>query len=314
MKPLSFGRALRLGASTAFGRAAPPVLLALAAGGVTACLSLLWVSGLASLFFDGAGLRPAAALVAAVVAWVLQASVLGGGVQQADAALRGQTVPPLVQALGRAAPKALGWAVLVAAAFLAWNGWQLLVGGSGALLFLRGLSHHPSGLAGAFGLALVGTLGPLGALFLQLVAEMALVRAVVRNEAPSVAGYEAARALLQRPWAPVGLWLLTEVLAAAVAGVAAAFSGLAPTAPTGHLRLVAGAAVLQAAIATLARAVAQLVRLGAFCALQLDSTGELPPAPGTPAPAPPVPRAELVLEAEPILEARAVDPTPGAGG
>ncbi len=310
MKPVSFGRALGLGTSTAFSRVAPPVLLALGAAAVTLCLSLLWLTGLASIVSARAGERLWGALVAAVVAWALQACVLGAAVQQAGAALRGRDVPPLLQAVGLAAPRALGWAALAAAALLAWNGWQVLVGASGALLFLRGLFHHPSGLAGALGLALVATVGPLGALFLQLVAEMALVRAVVRDEAASVAGWEAARALLQRPWAPVGVWLLTEVLAAAVAGTAAAFSGLASAGP---LRLAAGAAVVQVAIASLASAVAQLVRLGAFCALQLDDSGELPPAP--PAAAPPaVPRAELVLDAGPILEARAVDPSGGAGG
>lgn len=310
MRPVSFARALGLGASTAFSRAAPPVLLSVAAAAVTLCVSLLWLTGLASVVSARVGERFWGALAAAVVAWLLQASVLGGAVRQAGAGLRRRDVPPLLQALGLAAPRALGWAVLAAAALLAWNGWQVLVGASGALLFLRGLFHHPSGLAGALGLALVATVGPLGALLLQLVAEMALVRAVVRDESASVAGWEAARALVERPWAPVGLWLLTEVLAAAVGGTAAAFSGLAPAGPW---RLAAGAAVLQVAIGSLARAVAQLVRLGAFCALELDSSGELPPAPAAAAP-PAVPRAALVLDPEPILEARAVDPSPGAGG
>gem|GEM_PF-4856171 len=308
MKPLSFGRALRLGASTAFCRAAPPVLLALAAAVWTLCLGLLWVTGFASLLSAGAGERFWAALVAVVAAWVLQACVLGGAAQQAGAALRGRDVPPFLQALGLVAPRALGWAVLAAAALLAWNAWQLLVGASGALLFLRGLFHHPGGLAGALGLALVATVGPLGALFVQLVAEMALVRAVVRDESAAVAGWEAAGALLRRPWAPAGLWLLTEVLAAAVAGTAAVFSALAPPAP---LRLAAAGTFLQVAIGTLARAVAQLVRLGAFCALEIDRSGELPPAAAPPQPG--IPRAELVLDAGPILEARAVEPNAGEG-
>ncbi len=311
MTPVSFGRALRLGVSTAFDHAAPVLLVALAACAATLCSTLLWVTGLAAVVSDGARARLASVLVALAVAWVLQALVLGGAVQQAAAALRRRSPLPLLQAITVAAPRALGWAVLAAAALLAWSGWQLMVGGAGAVLFLRGLLHHPGGLAGALGLALAGTLGPLGALLLQLVAEMALVRAVVRDESPAVAGWEAVRALLERPWAPLGVWLVTEVLAAVVAGTAAAFSVTAPGTP---LRVAGIGMLLQVAIATLARAVAQLVRLGAFGALEIDRSGELPPAPAPPARPAPVPRAELVPEGEPILEARAVDAPSGSGG
>ncbi len=311
MSALGFRRALGLGASTAFSRAAPPVLLALAAAAVTLCTTLLWLTGLASLVSAEARVSLVGLLLAAVVAWVLQACVLGGAVHQAGAALRRREVPGLPEAVFLSAPRALGWAVLAAAALLGWTLWQLLLGGSASALFLRGLLHRPGGLLGALGLALVMTVGPAGGLFLQLVAEMAVVRAVLRDEPASVAGWEAGRALLQRPWAPLGLWLLTEVLAAAVAGAAAALSGMGPGAP---LRLAGLAALVQVAVATLARALAQLVRVGAFCALELDKSGELPPAPVPPAPVVPVPRAELVLESQPILEARAVGPSPEGGG
>ncbi|MGO8967982.1 MAG: hypothetical protein ACLQDQ_00215 [Myxococcaceae bacterium] len=306
MTRLGFRRALGLGATSAFSRAAPPVLLALAAAAVTLCTTLLWVTGLASFVSAGARVRFWGVVLAAVVAWMLQACVLGGAVVQAGAAARRRDVPGLPEAIVLAAPRALGWAVLAAAALLAWTGWQLLLGGSAVALFLRGLLHRPGGLAGAFGLALVMTAGPAVGLLVQLVAEMAVVRAVLRDEPASLAGWEAGRALLQRPWAPLGLWLLTEVLAAAVAGTAAALSGMSPGAP---LRLAGLAALVQVAIATLARALAQLVRLGAFCALELDRSNELPPAPSGPAP-----RAELVLETGPILEARAVGPSSEVGG
>jgi len=82
-------------------------------------------------------------------------------------------------------------------------------------------------------------------------------------------------------------------------------------APPTSLHLARGAAPLELTIASLASAVALLVRLDAFSALELDKTGELPPAVGTPAPS--VPRAELLLEAEPVLEARAVGPFPKEG-
>ena len=138
---------------------------------------------------------------------------------------------------------------------------------------------------------------------------MALVRAVVRDEPPATAGWEAARALLARPWAPLGLLLLTALLAAAVAGTRAVLSGLG--APRGLHRLLGGAALIQLAIAALASAVAQLVRLFSFVALELGRSGELQVSPPPPAP---VPRAELVLDEGVILEARVVDRPPRTGG
>jgi hypothetical protein len=311
VSPVTFRRAFGLGASTTFSRAAAPLVLGLAAAASTLCTRLLWVAGLASLLDDGARLRFGGLLLATAVAWGLQASVLGGAVQQASAALRGRSVPPLPEAIRLAAPRALGWAVLAGAALLAWKGWELLLGGSGLLLFLRGLLHGTGGLAGALGVALAVSVGPLGALFLQLVTEMALVRAVVRDEPAATAGWEAGGALLARPWAPLGLLALTALLAATVAGTAAVLAGLGPPRP---FRFTGGAASIRLAITALAFAVAQLVRLSAFAALELGRSGELPPAPAPVPPLTPVPRAELVPDAGQVLEARAVDGPPGTGG
>lgn len=308
MTPLRFGRALALGADGAFSRPGPALLLGAASASSTFCTTLLWMTGLAALLEGGARRRLLGLAVAAVVSWLLQAVILGGAVHQAGATLRGRPVLPLFSAIAAAAPRALPWAVLAGAAVLAWNGWEFLVGGSGLLLFLRGLLHGRGALLGALALALVGSLGPLCALFLQLVAEMALVRSVVRDEPPPVAGYEAARTLLSRPWAPLGLLVLTALLAAAVGGAAAVLSGMGPARP---LRLLGAAAVLQVAIASLAVAVAQLVRLSSFAALELGRTGELGPAAAPPAPPPPAPRAELVLDTGQALEARAVEPPGG---
>jgi hypothetical protein len=308
--PVTFGRALALGASTTFSRAAPVLLLGLAAASGALCSTLLWVTGLASLLDASERVRFLGLLVAALVAWMLQAAVLGGAVHQAGAALRGEPVLPLFEAIRVAAPRALLWAVLAGAALLAWNGWELLLGGSGLLLFLRGLLHGRSALSGALALALAASVGPLGALFLQLATEMALVRSVVRGEPPPVAGWEAARSLLGRPWAPLGLLVLTALLAAAVAGTTAVLAGMGPPRP---LRIAGGAALLQVAIASLASAVAQLVRLGSFAALELGRSGELP-APAAPrGPPPPVLRAELVHGEGQVFEARSVEPSSGAG-
>jgi hypothetical protein len=242
-------------------------------------------------------------LVAALLAWLLQVSLLGGAVHQMALALRGQAVPPLLEAVQAAARWALAWGVLAAAAVLAWDVWQLLLGGSSLLLFLRGLVlHSRSGVLGAAGLALAATVGPLLAVFLQLVAEMALVRCIARREPAAVAGWEAARTLLARPGAPLGLWVVTALLAAAVGGAAA---GLASMAPVHSLRLRLPFIAVQMAVATLAASIALLVRLGAFLSLELGRAGELP---GGAAPS----RAELV-QSEPILEARAVGPGPGTG-
>ena len=309
MTPLSFRRALGLGASAGFARAAAALLLGLAALATGLCGTLLWRTGLAAVVEEGRTARFLCFLGATAAAWLLEASVLGGAVRQAAMSLRGRDVPPLPEAVASAVPRALGWAVLAGAAMFAWTGWQLVVGASGFLLYLRGLLHGGGGLAGALGLSLVATLGPLGAIFLQLVVEMALVRSVVRDEPASVALWEATRALLARPWVPFGLLVLTAVLAAAVGGLAAALAGMAP--PT-SLHLGRATALLVLAIASLASAVALLVRLDAFVALEFDRTGELPP-PLVRAP-PAVPRAELVLDAEPVLEARPVEPSSGAGG
>jgi hypothetical protein len=201
--------------------------------------------------------------------------------------------------------------VLAAAALLAWQGWETLLSGSGLVLFMRGLFVGTGGLAGALALALALTLGPLGAIFLQLVVEMALVRSVVRDESPATAGWEAARALLARPWAPLGLLAVTGLVSLAVVGSAAVIAGMAPPQA---VRFKLPLIMIEGAIAALAGAVAQLVRVGAFAALEVDRTGELP-APVTPPPSPPsVMRAELVLDAGPVLEARAVDPPAGDPG
>lgn len=312
MTELPFRRALGLGASAAFSRAAPALLLGLAALASTSCVTLLWVNGLASLGDDGARRRLVGLLVAAAAAWVLEAAVLAGAVRQAANGLRGLDVPPLLDAIASSVPRALGWAALAGAALLAWTGWELLLGTSGLLLFLRGLLHGGgAGPAGALALALLATVGPLGALVVQLSVEMALVRAVVREEPPSVALWEAGRSLLGRPWAPLGLLLLTAFLAAVVTGTAAALAGMGPPV---SLRVARGAALLELCIASLASAVALLVRVDAFAALELGRTGEVPAAPVPSGPAPPVPRAELLQEQEPVLEARAVEPSPRAGG
>ena len=308
MTKVTFRRALGVGASVAFSRAEPVLLLGLAALASTLCTSLLWLNGLATLVDDGARARFLGLLVAAAAAWLLEAAILGGAVQQFARGLRGKEVPPLLLAMTSAAPRALGWAVLAGAALLTWLAWQVLVGASGFLLFLRGLFHGSGGLVGALALALVATVGPLGAFFLQLVVEMALVRSVAREEAPAVALYESARGLLARPWVPVGLLVLTALLAAALAGTAAALSGMGPST---SLRLLRGAAALQLAIASLASALALLVRLGAFVALELGRSGELPEVAVPPASL--VPRADLVGAGEGVLEARAVEPSPRGG-
>jgi hypothetical protein len=308
--PLSFRRALGLGASAGFARAAPALLLGLAALATSLCATLLWRSGVAAVAQEGQTARFVCFLGATAAAWLLEASVLGGAVRQAALSWRAKDVPPLPEAMASAVPRALGWAVLAGAAVFAWTLWQLLVGASGFLLFLRGLLHGGGGgLAGALGLSLVATLGPLGAVFLQLVVEMALVRSVVRDEPASVGLWEATWTLLARPWVPLGLLVVTAVLAAAVGGLAAALAGMGPAT---SFHLGRATAFVELAIASLASAVALLVRLDAFVALELDRTGELP-QPLAPA-APAVPRAELVLDAEPVLESRPVGPSPGAGG
>ncbi|HXX32569.1 MAG TPA: hypothetical protein VEJ89_17840 [Myxococcaceae bacterium] len=310
MIPLSFGQALARGARAGLGRPGPPLLVALAATGGALATTLLWAASLGALAGARAGAFAPGLLVCVILAWVLQSAVLGGATLQDAAELRGRPVPSLGEAMVEAARRSLPWGVLAGLTLLVWSAWQLGVGGAGALLFLRGLVARQGGLAGALGLALAGSVGPLVALFLQLVVEMALVRSLCRDESPSVAGWEAGRTLLARPGLPVGLWALTALLAAAVAGTAAALASMGPPLPSGR---ELGVAALQAAIGGLATSVALRVRLGAFAALELSRSEELVPPPMPPRP-PAVPRAELVLEPEPILEARAVGSAPETPG
>jgi len=306
---VSFGRALALGARAGTARAGPPLLVALASAAGALSAQLFWMASAAALLAGRWGALAGGLLVCVALAWMLQAATLGGAVAQEAAGLRQRPVPPLAEALVQAAPRALAWGALAALTLLSWNAWQLGVGLAGTVLFVQGLFAGPGGLAGALGVALAATVGPLLAIFLQLVVEMALVRSVCRDEPASVAGWEAARALLARPGLPVALWALTVVLAAAVSGTAAVMAGFAPPSDGGRVGIIA---LLQAAIGGLAGAVALLVRLGAFAALELDRSGELPAPPSPPRP-PAVPRAELVLDAEPILEARAVGSPPRTG-
>jgi hypothetical protein len=310
VSPPSFGRALSLGVRAGTARAGAPLLVGLAAAGGATAAQLLWVASAAALLGARPGVLAPGLLVCLVLAWMLEAAMLGGAVQQQAAALRQRAIPSLAEAVVQAAPRSLPWGALAALALLAWTSWQLGVGLSGTLLYLRGLFAGAGGLAGALALALVATLGPLGAILIELLLEMALVRSVCRDEPLAVAGSGAASALLARPGLPLGLWALTAVLAAAVSGTAAVLAGLA--APV-EGRYEIPIALVQAAIGALAGALAVLVRLGAFTALELDRSGELPAPPPPPRP-PPVPRAELIPSGEPILEARAVGPPPGTPG
>lgn len=311
MSAVGFGRALALGARAGTAQVGPPLLVALASAAGALSAQLVWAASAQALVARGWGMLAIGLVICVGLAWMLQAAMLGGAVVQEAAGLRQRPVPPLAEALVRAAPRALAWGALAALALLSWNAWQLGVGLAGTVLFVRGLFAGTGGLAGALALALAATVGPLVAIFLQLVIEMALVRSVCRDEPASLAGWEAARALLARPGLPLALWALTALLAAAVSGTAAAMTGLGPPSSGGGAGIIA---VLEAAIGGLAGAVALLVRLGAFAALELDRSGELPSPPPPPPRPPPVPRAELVLDAEPILEARAVGPPPGTRG
>jgi hypothetical protein len=197
----------------------------------------------------------------------------------------------------------LAWAIGVAVVHLALSLW-VWTGLLGAgVAYLLGEGALP--VLGAAGLAAALSVGAIAGPLLGFWLEVALARAVVRREGVAVAGAEAWRTLGERPGFVLGAWFVTALPAFGVATLVRTFLGMAPPPSWATIAAQGTGLVLLALI----DAMATVVRLDAYAALELDRAGVLPPLP---VPPPPVPRATLV-EPSTILQARLVPP-PGPGG
>jgi hypothetical protein len=240
-----------------------------------------------TLAIGGVGLLIVAALTRGVaLAWAVQA-----GAATAD----------WNAALAVTAVKGLSWAVLAAAAHLALSLWFWTGLVSALAAFFLGSPRVA--LGGAFGLSLVLAVGVVAAPLLSIWLELALARAVVSRTSVGRAGADAARTMLERPGFVVGAWLATALPAFGISRFVELVLGTVP----GSEWAAAGAMGVGLLLLALIDALATVVRLDAYVALELDRTGMLP-APPPPA----VPRAALVVPGT-ILESRPVGP-PGPGG
>ena len=286
---LVLGVALTL-AAAGFARAVVFPALALAADGDVRRL----------VGFGAWGLIILAALTRGVaLAWAVRAGE--GQIRGGPGALDGTAV----EMTGRTG---LAWAIGAATVHLAlslWF-WTGLLGAGMAYL----LGEGPLPVLGAAGLAAVLAVAAIAGPLLGLWLEVALARAMVRREGIAVAGVEAWRTLGARPGFVLVAWFATALPAFGVAMLVRTFLGMAP--PPSWATIAANGIGLL--LLALIDAVATVVRLDAYAAVELDRAGALPPLPVPPQAPPPVPRATLV-EPSTIIEARLVPPPdPGVAG
>jgi hypothetical protein len=239
-----------------------------------------------------------------VLAALARGIALAWAVRAGEGRIRGGQPTLEARALGATSLTGLAWAVGVAAVHLTLFLWFSTGIVSTAVVFVLGKGPLP--LLGAAGLAGVLSVAAIAAPVLGLWLELALVRAVVRREGIALAGAEAWHTLGQRPGFVVGAWLATALPAVGVAGTVQVFLGMRPP-PSWATVAAQGTGLL---LVALIDAVAAVVRLDAYAALELDREGALPAPPPPPDPAPVVPRATLVPPAS-VVQARLVPPPDG---
>jgi hypothetical protein len=302
--PLTTGRALGLGWRTAlvswrtylgaFVAAWIAALAALAAG------EWLW-----PLLAGVPGRAVAAGVLGFGLLWLtaslLRAICLGAGAHQAVSRLREREVPGDAASLARAASPSLAWFGVGGLLELFWSAWQALAFTTAGVAYLRALVGGTQAVTSALLLALAGVLALVLGIALRLWLDVAWARALSREEGFLVALFETAGSLWARPWP----WLIALLCtgAAAFAGrMVAAFVPGRLLGPGGVQGLWLAGALIGTALVAFIDTGSMLWRLGAFAALTLDEGGLLP--------RPPPARAELILEAEPVLEARALPEPP----
>lgn len=301
----SAGRVLSLGGKAAFSSWGAFVAAFLASA--VASLATSAAAGLVWLFLSGA--REQTVAVGALglgllwlTARLVRAIALGAGVLQASDRLRGSPARPSAEAAAEGASRSIAW--FVDGVVFDWlrGAWQALALAATGYLYLRALVLGQHGLGSAVGLALAATVAVALWIAVRLWLDVSIARALSRGESFLVALYESAGALWDDPWRPLAILVITGVLAA----LFEAFAGLAPgqlVGPGGVQAMWATGAVIGAAVVGFVDTGAQLLRLGALAALELGRSGSLPEPP-TPA------RAEPILQAEIVVDAKPLSPSP----
>jgi hypothetical protein len=279
---LLLGVALTL-AAAAFARTALPPALMLASDDDVQRLLAIGAWGVVVL---------AALCRGVALAWAVRA-----GVDR----IRGQEPALDAASLETTGTTGLAWAVGAAAVHLALSLWFVTGLVAAGVVYFVGESPLP--VLGAAGLAWVVSFGLLAGSALVLWLELALARALVAREGIAVAGAAAWRTLLERPGFVLVAYLATALPAFGVAKLVQLFLGMTPP-PSWATLAAEGTGLL---LLALIDAVATVIRLDSYAALELDRAGALPPVPVPP----PVPRATLV-EPSTILQARLIPP-PGPG-
>jgi hypothetical protein len=241
---------------------------------------------------------------------VLEAFYLGAAVEGLTQAARSDgPLPPGLVARGAAAfaraTLASLWLALIelGAGLARW----VVLGGSFLVLSTAFRQHQHGWRAAAIAGLGAGLLGVAG-LALSLFARAYLVRAVRGPGSTLGAAADAVDVLRARALTFGGLVIAQGVLSIGVAALASAPGVAAAGAGAEHVGLQLAFRLFGAAITGALSAGADLLILGAVCAIDLDVHGELP-AP----PAPPAPKsrpAEPVLEAQEVLVAQVVAPLP----
>jgi hypothetical protein len=301
-------RALRTGFLRAFARLWPALSLwgaaacEVLAGTALGLLALHAVSASGDRRIASAG---AAGLLAAwLAARVARAVVLAGALTASAAALEGRPEPAAGAALFGTAGRALGYFAVSSALALFSRLWVWTALLATGWSFLSTLGRGAAAVAPSLGLAVtLGVSLPLG-LLLGLWADAALARSAGRGEPYGQALLRAAEALWRRPWAPLGVVVITGALRWTADVSVSSIAGLAaPVTLSGEASPAAlGARIAGGLLVALAAAICELVRVIGLQALDL-----------APAPAPPGPVLAAPVQAEPILMASPVD-APGSGG
>lgn len=247
-----------------------------------------------------------------VLGAVLRVVYLAAAVVDASEALKepGRNHEPVLAAASHVLPRAVVaslWLVVLDVIAALSRGTLFI---ASLLIVGRAFSVHKHGFAASFAGALAITLALLIALFVDLFSRVYRVRALRHLEVGALAAAYDAGALLGRRLGTLilisVLGLLLGIAGNMLAGSPGALAGMLGTKALflGTLLRLFGA-MLAAAWA----AGVELVLVGAVCALDLESTDELPLPPPPPEP---VLVAQPVVPAQEVLIAQVIEPKPGS--
>jgi hypothetical protein len=289
------GQALRLGGRSTFsswgaylGAFVAALVAALAVG---ASAGLFWLLPLGvdvhTLMLGGVALG-----LLWLTAQLLRALLLGAGLLQASARLRGVSPLPVGAAVGEAASRSWAWFLYGILLETLRAGWQLLALGLGGFAYVHSLITGAHGVLDAAGLAIAVTAAVALWIGFALWVDYAFARAIAGSPF-AVALFDSVGILWRAPGRPLAILLLTGL----IAGGLHLLVGVTPgelVGPGGVRPLWLWGALVGAAVAAFVDTGVTLLRLGAFAALEV----------GEPEP---------IVEATPILEATPVEPGPQLG-